>query len=287
MWTVGDFWMYDVETVVEAGLVLNGTVRATVSDFGPRTVKGVSVTVFATILTGGGSVRGSAGGPHVDGRWSYAGEQWVEAEGFKIVRSVLQIDANGTAPPFSFSFQVQNTTENEVVSDTWHYPIDVGSTGTLVTNTTSTERVRFRYGLLAVDSTATGTYVRNLSLRVAGAPEVRSVAGRFPSLEVHVGWPTGEVDTWFYAPFVGNNARTETYNETGVRVAESSLRSFRYHASEPAASLFGVPPAIALGLIGGAVAGAAAAALLLQRHRRRTRDVLRTAREPPPPPGPT
>ena len=278
-WAVGDFWEYDVETVVEAGLVLNGTVRATVSDFGTRTVTGAAMRAFTTILSGGGSVHGPENGPHVDGRWSYAGEQWVEAAGFKVVRSVVQIDANGTAPPFGFSFQVQNTSENEVVSDTWRYPIDVGTTGTLVTNTTATERVRIRYGLFTEDSTAAGTYLRTVALLVAGASEVRAEAGTFSSLEVRVAWPSGDVDTWFYAPAIGNNARTESRNATGAKIAASSLRSYRYQAGDPPFPL-GLSPPIAAALIGGIVAGAAVAILVLRR-RRRSRDAPDPTVEPP------
>ncbi len=285
-WTVGDFWKYDVDTTVEAGLVLNGTVTATVVHLGPKTVKGVPVTVFETILAGGGSVRGSANGPRVAGTWSYAGEQWVDAAGFKVVRSVSQIDANGTATPFDFSFQVQNTTENEVRSDTWHYPVDVGTTGTFVTNTTSSERIRVRFGVVTDEMTATATYERTLLLNVTSAPEVRVAAGSFASFDVRVGWPSGEVDHWFYAPAVGNNARTETYNETGAKIAESSLRSFRYQAAEASPSVLGLPPLIAYVVSGGAVAGAALA-ILVVRQRRRVRDVPPTAGDDREPRGPT
>jgi len=282
-WTVGDFWEYDIETLVQADLVLNGTVRATVSDLGPRTVKGAAVDAFTTVLTGGGKVEGPPEVGSVTGRWSYAGEQWVDARTFTVVRSVLQIDANGTAPPFGFSFLVQNTTEHEVVSDTWHYPIDIGTTGTLVTDTTATERVRIRYGLFLVDSDVTATYRRSVSLYVSDAPKVRVAAGTFPSLEVDVGWPTGDVDKWFYAPSIGNNARTESYDEGGTRVAASSLRAFRYQAGEPPFP-FGLSAPIAAALAGAVGAGTAVAFWVLLRGRRLHQG---TAESPPRPRGPT
>ncbi len=268
-WTVGDYWEYTVRTAVEQGLVLNGTVRATIRELGPILVKNTTWTAYRTLLGGSGDVQNAGSGPRVHGRWTIAGEQWVESGNFKVVRAVSQVDGNGTADPFRvpFSFQVQNTTENAVLNDTWRYPLEVGTSGALVTNTTSRERLWFRLGFTTNESTSGGTYRRTLRLSVENASRVSAPAGTFDTLEVRIGWPSGDTDVWYYSAAVGNNVRTETRNRTGATLAESTLRAYRYHAAEPPAGL--LSPEATVGLIGGATAAAIAAAVLLVRRRRK------------------
>ena len=285
-WSIGDFWDYALDIVVEQGLILNGTLHVEVVSLGVPPLAGANGTAYETRLTGGGDVRNASGAPQFRGRWTFAGEQWVDAMGFKVLKSVSAIDANGTVEPFSlfFSFQVQNTTENAVVSDTWRYPLDVGKTGAYVTNTTSTESVRFRYGGIPNESTRSATYIRTLGLSVTRSSVVRVDAGTFDALTIRVAWPDGEVDLWSYAPAVGNNARTETYNEAGSKVAESSLRSFRYQAGEASTGLLSLPPIAWYGLLLAAVASAVVAVLVRRRRRSRSPAIKAPARREPEPP---
>lgn len=272
-WSAGDFWDYRVRIAVEDGLlILNGTLRVTVASLGPAVVKNATVVAYTTQLVGRGDVQTSGTGPQVHGRWNLSGEQRVESVGFKVVSSVTEVDANGVADPFiPFWFQVQNATESAILTDTWQYPLDVGKAGTLVTNTSFRERVRFGYGTTSQDTTAQGTYNRSLAFDARGASRVTAPAGGFDALELRIAWPSGETDSWFYSAAVGNNVRTETRNATGGKVAEGELLTYRYRALEPPASFLGLP-LMTWSVVAGAVAGASIAAVawfLLRRRRGR------------------
>lgn len=243
--TPGDAWTYATNMTVAEDFYLCGqvTVRALARE--PRTVEGVALDVLRMALDGQGDAGGTfdtgVGRVRVTGSWRLTGEEWLEADGLKVVRSLVDVRANGTvhSDPFpqGFLFTLTNTTTFRILEDTWRYPLDVGDEGILVALMNATEDSRFQWSGVSDPDHSEG--VGNVSLAfVAEARETVSVpAGSFDALRIRQTREDGSYEIVHYAPRAGNAVRTEARNGTGATLGSADLVSYRYQALEPAGFL--------------------------------------------------
>jgi hypothetical protein len=146
---VGDSWEYSF-TMHRMGLVFDGSLDQVVEAEGTLLVGSTTYAAFVTSLAGGGTFNGSLaalGLGNASGTFTLSGEEVYEEDGLKAVKTSTEIAASGTVDVMGsaapFSLYVNNTTTNEIVSDSWHHPLDVGSTGSLVVDRECTESVVF------------------------------------------------------------------------------------------------------------------------------------------------
>ncbi len=238
--TPGDTWTYQTNTSLAPGFFLDGRVTLTVTYHGFETVEGNTFDAYNLSITGTGSAAGTVmtQGESVfaTGSWVLTGQETVESAGLKTAASVLDLEANGTLHtnpfPVPFRLSVQNTTTYRFVNDAWRFPLDVGNT-TLVRSTMNfTEDVRFSYGVSLPPVHSAGIVSWNVSYNVEAQIGVDTPAGHFDAYRIRETFSDGSFTLFFYAPIIGNEARTETYNGTEP-VATSELTGYRYQALEP------------------------------------------------------
>ncbi|HKZ98981.1 MAG TPA: hypothetical protein VJ326_05275 [Thermoplasmata archaeon] len=278
---VGDSWTYRTNTSFAEGFVLNGTARFTLAARGNVSVEGTDHDAFRVEIRGEGAIHGevpvNGGSVPISGTWDLVGEELLTASGLKVVSSLLELLAQGVTQPFSqpFVLRVRNLTRFTILDDSWRFPVDVGDAGSVRSRFNASEDVSFRYSLFDDTSNSNGTGERTLAYRVESRSDVQTPAGRFEAYAIRETWPDGRYDVLHFAAAVGNNARTQSYNETGAQVATTELVAYRYQALEPATFLGLTATGWAIGLIVASVTTAAAS----WAWRRR-----RMALRPPPTP---
>lgn len=268
--TPGDSWTYHANSTLSPGLVIDGTVTATVAARETDPVLGVSMDVFRVNMTGSGSASGRVNSPgfsgSVTGAWVLTGQELLETSELKVVSSTLDVLVNGTYAGFiGFTFRVQNTTELRILDDSWQYPLAVNSTGDLQAEGSYTQDVYMSNGHNR--TTGSGSWTISFAL---GSPEsVPTAAGTFESYPIRETWPDGTFTETDLSPVVGNAVEIRSYNATGALLATQTLTAYRYQALE-------TPTFLGLSLVEWALAGAVAAGILIAafvvlRRRRRVR----------------
>lgn len=287
--TVGDAWTYTTNTTLAEGFWLDGRVTFTVTGVASRSVEGVLVDVFVVATDGSGTAVGSLPTNTtpipLTGTWRVTGEEWLERAGLKVVSSVVDLRANGTlrTEPFpqAFSMRFQNTTRFRILEDGWRFPLDVGDTGSVRARFNATEDVFVQWGLFTNTTVSQGAGIRTLTYALELRTNVSTPAGTFEAFRTNESWPDGSYDLLYFAPAVGNNVRTETYNESGVKLVTTELVAYRYQILEPRGFL-GLGP-VQWALVAALAAGGLLAAVLYVRRRARIRGARPGTENPPPP----
>lgn len=271
----GDFWTYRTNTSLSEGFSLAGTATFTVNARETLNVSGAERDAFRVLVQGDGTIRGeipTGFGPiPVSGTWDLVGEEILEAAGLKVVSSFINLLALGVTEPFDqpFMLRVRNSTTLAISEDAWRFPVGVGDTGHVTASFDTWENVSFAFGFLNEASNVTGVGLRTLSYRLEASAMVDAPAGRFEAYRINETWPDGRHSLLFFAPAAGNNARTESYNETGTRVATTELASYRYQALEPPTFLGLTLVQWGVVILPVATAGIASAGWMRSRRRRR------------------
>lgn len=236
----GDFWTYRTNTSLASGFFLEGTATLRVLARETRTVEGVSVDVYRLSLNGLGTANGrfdtDFGSTPASGSWILTGEELIESRGLKSVSSVLDLETNGTlhTEPVSLAFQlsVQNTTTIRFVDDTWRFPFQVGDFGAANARLNFSEDFRLFYGLPTTPVHSEGLAWQNVTYVAEAGVSVEAPAGSFDTVRIRRTYEDGSYVLSFHAPAAGNNARSETHNESGS-LASAELIAYRYQALEP------------------------------------------------------
>ncbi len=270
-WTAGDFWTYRTNTTLTPGLSLTGTATSTVAGTQATAVGGSTVDAFRVTLSGSGTAAGtvstSSGNVSVQGTWILTGEERFEPANLHPVYSLLDLSVNGTyLSVVPFSLRVQNTTTFRILADGWTYPLPVGGNGSVDVGYDFVQDV---YGIGGTTFHENGTGHWALGFSLGPPTSVATPAGTFTAYPEVETWPDGTSERAWYAPQVGNDVRTETFDAEGNRTSETSLVGYRYQALEP-------PTFLGLALTGwvvvgvAVVAGAAAAGLIRRSRKKKT-----------------
>ncbi len=278
--TVGDFWTYHTNSSFEAGFSLQGQVTYAVTSREAATILNVSQDVFRVVVNGSGTISGQVAGPigtgPVSGTWIVTGEELLEPNQLKIVSNVLDLSVDGLFQGVvPFSIRAANTTMYRVVSDGWTYPISVGGSGAVDLAYTYTQDF-FAFGN---HSHASGAGNLILSYSLGAGVHLETPAGSFTAYPIRETWPDGTYDQVYFSPAVGNEAKTESYNATGVLESTTLLQSYRYQVLEPARFL-----GLTLtewGLLVPTVAGGGIVGAVVWRRSRKKRVLPPSLREPP------
>ncbi len=239
-WTPGDTWTFHTNTTLGAGLYFDGRATVTVIGHAPARIEGASYDSYTVSVGGEGTASGTLttrfGSSPASGHWVLTGEQIIEAQGLTVLSSVVDLGANGTlhSQPVSLAFQlsVQNTTTYRVSKNPWHFPLTVGDSAVVQGQLNFTEDVRIFYGFPTTPTHIAGLAWWNVTYTVETQVPVDTPAGRFDSYRIRQAYPDGTYSMSFFAPAAGNDARTETHNQT-AEFATADLVAYRYQALEP------------------------------------------------------
>ncbi len=240
---LGDRWVYDM-TLRKAGFTLDGVLTQTVESQETLAVGGGTYDAWVTSLSASGTMVGSLAplGPdlgNATGTFVLTGEEAYETTGLKPVRTVMSVSASGLVELLgnltAFTLYLNNTTTNEILSDTWLYPWEEGGTGTLVVNRNATESITFVVG---GDPQPLQTWDAGTVTTIFSAGTLVSLAtpaGTLDVLPVAAAVSDGSSSDDRYAPDAGGTADRTVYDPLGQPAMELSLLSFSYEGPEPPA----------------------------------------------------
>lgn len=268
-WTVGDFWTYRTNTTLTPGLNLTGTATSTMAGTQAMAAGGSTVNALRVVLSGSGTASGTvsttSGTVSVQGNWIVTGEERFEPTNLHVVYSLLDLSVNGTyLNVVPFSIRVQNTTTFRILTDGWQYPLPAGGNGSLAVGYDFVQDV---YGIGGTTFHQNGTGEWTLGFSLGVSTSVVTPAGTFTAYRAVETWPDGSSERSWFAPQVGNDVRTETFDASGNLTSETVLLAYRYQALE-------TPTFLGLTLLGwiavvATVAVAIVAVLLFRRYRGR------------------
>lgn len=266
-WTVGDFWTYRTNTTLTPGLNLTGTATSTMAGTQATAVGGATVNALQVVLSGSGTASGTvsttSGNVSVQGSWIVMGEERFEPTNLHVIYSLLDLAVNGTYLNLvPFSIRVQNTTTFRIETDGWQYPLPAGGHGSLAVDYDFVQDV---YGIGGTTFHQNGTGQWTLGFSLGGSTSVVTPAGTFTAYPAVETWPDGSSEQSWFAPQVGNDVRTETFDAGGNLTSETVLLDYRYQILE-------TPTFLGLTLIGwiavvATVAVAVVAVLVFRRYR--------------------
>lgn len=262
--TVGDYWTYDTVSTVTAGVLLRGTLTSRVADLETASIAGTPQEVYRVILNGTGTARVTFGSTRVSARWTLTGEDLLESSQLKVVEGLLGLSIAGTSPA-PFTIEVQNATTYRILDDGWRFPLSSGATGSVRMDYNFSQTI---YSSFFNTTTAAGNGTWTLGYAMDALTAVSVPAGTFESYPINETWPDGGVVRAYFAASVGNDVRTENYNDTGVLTSTTNLTAYRYQAAEPPTFL-GLT-AIQWIVIAAAVAIGTLGMVIHLRRRRRT-----------------
>lgn len=279
--TVGDWWTYQTNSTFEGGLTLGGQATLTVTAVGPERVDGVTIDGVRMSVRGEGTAAGNFTSRFISapasGVWVLSGEEIMEMSGFKVASSVLDLEANGTLHtqplPIPFRLSAQNTSTHRFVSDSWHLPLGIGNSTVIRSELNFTEDFEI-LGIPGPSIHASGRVAWNTTYAIEAEIAIDTAAGRFDSYRIRQTLADGSSALLYFAPAVGNYARTESRNGTS-EVASAELVAYRYQSLEPSRFIGFAADEWALVVL---LVAAAVAGLLVWRHWQR-----RPREETPPP----
>jgi len=282
--TPGDFWTYRTNSTLLPGLYLVGEVTSQVMGQERMTVEGVTMDAYRIQVTGTGDASGQLRSTFMNGSirgsWRVTGQELLEPSELKVVSTVLDLSVNGTFQGvIPFSARVQNTTTFRILEDAWRFPLEVGRTGHVTVLFNYTED---RYGFGETGNRTTGSGIWVLNYTMEARTDVSVWARTFDAYRIREDWPGGGYSLLFFAPSVGNNVRTESYNDTGSLTATTELVAYRYQVVSPPTFL-GLP-SWQWGLAAGGIAAVALLAWSRRRSRKRSQQIpsFEEARPPSP-----
>jgi hypothetical protein len=137
------------------------------------------------------------------------------------------------------------------------------------------EDVRLFYGFPTTPTHIAGVVWWNVTYTLENQVRVDTPAGPFDTYRIRQAYPDGTYTLSFFAPAAGNDARTETHNQT-TEFSSADLVAYRYQALEPAKFLGLTSDQWIIAAVVGATAGAFGFVWWWRRRRKR---------EPPEPGG--
>lgn len=267
--TAGDYWTYATNLTVAGVLFLEGRLTSRVDGQETTDVDGRATDVYRVVLNGSGSARATlalpAGSLNVSADWLLTGEDFLETTQEKTVRSLYELDVMQKGSS-QLLFQVQNTTTYGILDDGWRYPLAPGATGSVTMAYNVSQTI---YSSLFNTTVFTGNGTWTVAFSMDAAESVSVPAGVFPAYPIVESWPDGSTSRSLFSANVGNDVRTETFNETHVLTSTSELLAYRYQAAEP-------PTFLGLSLVGwaivaAAIVAAAVAVTVYVRRKKKTR----------------
>ncbi|MFQ6060219.1 MAG: DUF835 domain-containing protein [Thermoplasmata archaeon] len=230
---VGDSWTYSAEITEQESLELSGTVSMEIVRENTVVVGDSTYDVVENEISGGGTFTGTMMEMSAEGSWTLTGHEYWDVEGVERVSTFLTIEAEGRIDfnlyQLNFSMATTTRTEDDIISDTWHYPLEVGQTGSLRVNRYFNKSYRIEIeGMDPVLVYNESQEIHEVNYTCEGVMTITVEAGSFEVYLINKTGSTGSKELNYYLPEAAAGAKIEIYSASGERVAEYSLRSYSY-----------------------------------------------------------
>jgi hypothetical protein len=222
--TVGDWWKYDFQTVVE-GLDLKALLTETLVSQQSISVIGTNYDTFRITIAGSGPVAGTILGYAVTGSWTLSGDDYVRTSDLGDIKSHASIQISAQVGPMTNSYTVTQITDtvNNPPVQTLQFPLTTGNHWSVTVASTTTTTTYSSSNPSPVTNTTTTTTAENsdvISYAVTMVP-----AGSFDTYLIRTSRTAGYTES-SYSPQVENMIKIQDYNSTGLVVDSFTLRDY-------------------------------------------------------------
>lgn len=243
----GDSWIYSAEMTQQSTIDMIGTVQMDILGESSLTVGSSSYTVVENSITGEGTFTGALMNMTTQGNWTMTGTEYWDVHSNERVSTEVTVELDGTVYNGQFFLNLTSSateiTRNEIISDGWQHPIEVGQTGTVQVNRyynmTSITEIE-GMGQIPMYYEYDGPFEINYS-----CVEMVAITVEAGTYEVHVVNITnldGSREVNYHLPDAGAGAKIERYDPFGTKVGEYALESYSYEGPEdPPATYLGLP----------------------------------------------
>lgn len=244
----GDSWTYSVEMTEQYTIVLSGSVWMGIVGEDTIHVGNSSYTVLENEAEGSGFFTGTVMGTPAEGEWALTGTEYWDVQSTERVDTHLSVAMEGTMDFGLYQLNMTMTsttrTQDDIVSDNWHYPIEVGQTGTVQMN---------KFYNMSVNIEVEGmspTVIYNetetpyqVNYHCEDLATITVEAGTYEVYVINKTGIDGSREITYYLPEAGAGAKIERYDPYGFKIGEYALKSFSYNGSEDPApnTILGLP----------------------------------------------
>jgi hypothetical protein len=236
----GNSWTYSANMTYSPGFALLGTLEMAITDTESVTVGTSQYDTLRNEIVGSGIFIGIFEGNNVSGNWTMVGLENWDAVSYEVVRSEMTVVFRGlldVGVPLSFYLSLQNTTENDVLLDTWQHPYDVGDSGNVTFARTSNETM-----LVEVEGSDPVYYSKDWNGSIAVTyecieyVEVTVPAGKFQTHHTLRTELSGLMEDNFYSDEAGAGVRIDRSMGLGGAVSIGGWELLSYTYSVPQSS---------------------------------------------------
>lgn len=224
-WTIGDWWKYDFQTVVE-GLDLRAQLTETLVSEQSINVIGTNYDTFRITIAGSGPVTGKLLGYTVTGSWTFSGDDYLRTVDLADIKShaAIQISAQ-VAFPIANSYSATQITDtvNNPPAQTLQFPLTTGNHWFVTVTSTTTTTTYSSSNPTPVTNSTTNTTTENSDVTDYSVTTVP--AGSFDTYLIRTSRGTGYTES-SYSPQVENMIKIQDYNSTGLVVDSFNLREY-------------------------------------------------------------
>ncbi|UCD91764.1 MAG: DUF835 domain-containing protein [Methanobacteriota archaeon] len=246
-YTEGNSWTYSVDMTEQYTIQLLGSVQMDIVGEDTISVGQNTYNVVENEVSGSGTFTGTVMDLPAEGDWTLTGTEYWDEQTVERVETYLSVEMEGTLDfgPYQANLTITSTTrtQDDIISDTWQYPIVAGQTGNIVTDKFYNNSV-----IIEVEGMPpTGMYNETQTLYQVNykCEELTTITVEAGTYEVYVINKTGvdgSREMNYYLPEAGAGAKVERYDPHGYKIGNYELRSFSYsNGEEPPATILGLP----------------------------------------------
>jgi hypothetical protein len=266
----GNSWTYSANMTYSPGFILQGSLWMSIAGTEVVSIGSTQYDTLRNEIIGNGTFVGMFQGSNVSGNWTMVGLENWDIVSYEIVNSEMTLVFRGlmdVGMPLSFYLSLQNTTESDVVLDTWQHPYDVGDTGNATLARTSNETMLVEIeGSMPIYSSTDWSGSVAVTYSCIEYTETTVPAGVFQTHHTLRTESNGLVEDNYYSEEVGAGVRIDRSLGGVVPIGGWELLSYTYSSPQSSEDeglplLFWlIPVSVVIALI--------AAAYYIERHRK-------------------
>jgi hypothetical protein len=243
----GDSWTYSTEMTEQGMLVMSGSISMEIVGEDTITIGDNSYDVVENEIGGSGTFTGLIMNMSAEGHWAVVGTEYWDVQTVERVSTYLSTEAEGTvdAGLFQLNFSMTSTvtTKDDIISDSWQYPVDVGNTGLVRVDRHYNMSVTIEIdGMPPVSMYNETQAVIDVNYHCEAETTITVGAGTYEVYVINKTDSSGSREMNYYLPEAAAGAKIERYGPLGEMIGEYDLQSFSYEGPEEPTNYFlGIP----------------------------------------------
>ncbi|MFQ5884103.1 MAG: DUF835 domain-containing protein [Thermoplasmata archaeon] len=243
----GNSWTYSVDMTEQYTIQLSGSVWMGIVGEDTVIVGANSYQVVENEVSGSGSFTGTVMDLPAEGNWVLTGTEYWDEQSVERVDTYISVVMEGALDfgLYQANLTITSTTrtQDDIISNTWQYPILVGQSGSIVMDKYYNNSVVIEVeGMPPVQMYNETQTLYQVDYECEELTTITVGAGTYEVYVINKTGADGSREINYYLPEAGAGARIERYDPYGFMIGEYDLQSFSYsNGEEPPATYLGLP----------------------------------------------